>query len=280
MAPDATPIPRRVPASRGLAWMIQSLSLLRLQAGRLLLIGVFMQLILGLSQLPLLGLLVIISVPGLTAGLLEAFHVTARGGQPELRLLFRPLTSAAHSGRLFAMGALVFAIGVLCVSLLMSGSEGALDPAVVQRLEQGDINAVTAVDQETLTRMAMALLVGVAVSGTLSYFTIPLIWFGNRKLGAALATGLKALVVNWLPFLLLGLGLVALLAPLGLVSAALFTLSGAGGILGVLIMALIMVLLMVFQLMLFGTQYCAYREIFGVPEPPVGPPADDGQLLA
>jgi hypothetical protein len=280
MAPDATPTPRRVPASRGLAWMVQSLSLLRLQAGRLLLIGVFMQLILGLSQLPLLGLLVIISVPGLTAGLLEAFHVTARGGQPELRLLFRPLTSAAHSGRLFAMGALVFAIGVLCVSLLMSGSEGALDPAVVQRLEQGDINAVTAVDQETLTRMAMALLVGVAVSGTLSYFTIPLIWFGNRKLGAALATGLKALVVNWLPFLLLGLGLVALLAPLGLVSAALFTLAGAGGILGVLIMALIMVLLMVFQLMLFGTQYCAYREIFGVPEPPVGPPADDGQLLA
>ena len=210
---DAAPAPRIVPPSHGFAWMVQSLSLIRLQAGRLLLIGLLMQLILGLSQLPLIGLLIMLSVPGLTAGLLQAFHVTARGGAPDIRLLFGPLTSSAHSGRLFAMGALVFAVGVVCISLLLSGSDLALDPAVLERIEQGDVDAVASLNQEALGRIALALLVGVAVSGTLSYFTIPLIWFGNRKLGAALAVGLKGLVANWRPFLLLGLGLAVVLLP-------------------------------------------------------------------
>ena len=68
---DAAPAPRIVPPSHGFAWMVQSLSLIRLQAGRLVLIGLLMQLILGLSQLPLIGLLIMLSVPGLTAGLLH-----------------------------------------------------------------------------------------------------------------------------------------------------------------------------------------------------------------
>lgn len=278
---DPTASPRLVPSSRGFAWLVQSLALIRLQAGRLLLIGVLMQLILGLSQLPLIGLLIIISVPGLTAGLLEAFHVTARGGAPDIRLLFKPLTSSAHSGRLFAMGALVFAVGVLCISLLLSGNEQLFDPALMERIEQGDVNAISSLNQEAVGRIALALLVGVAVSGTLSYFTIPLIWFGNRKLGTALALGLKGLVVNWRPFLLLGIGLALVLVPLGLVSAILVSVAASGGGLSVLIMGLIMLLLMLFQLLLFGTQYCAYRDIFGVEEP-AAPAAgeDDSQLLA
>jgi hypothetical protein len=278
---DAAPAPRIVPPSHGFAWMVQSLSLIRLQAGRLLLIGLLMQLILGLSQLPLIGLLIMLSVPGLTAGLLQAFHVTARGGAPDIRLLFGPLTSSAHSGRLFAVGALIFAVGVVCISLLLSGSDLALDPAVLERIEQGDVDAVSSLNQEAIGRIALALLVGVAVSGTISYFTIPLIWFGNRKLGTALVMGLKGLIANWRPFLLLGLGLALVLVPVGLVSAVLFGLAGTGGGMSVLIMGLIMLLLMVFQLLLFGTQYCAYRDIFGIDEPSAPAPAgDDSQLLA
>ena len=81
-----------MPFSQGIAWLVQSFTLMRLQAGRLLLIAVFMQMILGLTQVPLIGFLVIISVPGLSAGILEAFDVTRRGGHPGLTLLFRPLT--------------------------------------------------------------------------------------------------------------------------------------------------------------------------------------------
>jgi hypothetical protein len=277
----STESPRRAPSSHGFGWLVQSFALLRLQPARLLLIGLLMQLILGLSQLPLIGLLIILSVPALTAGLLEAFHVTALGGRPDIRLLFKPLTTGGLGMRLFGMGALIFAVGVLTISLLLSGDAGTLDPALMERIEQGDLDAIASLNQETLGRMALALLVGVAVSGTLSYFTIPLIWFGNARLGTALVTGLRALLVNWRPFLLLGVGLVLVLVPLGIVSALLFGLAGSAGGLSVLIMGLVMLLLMGFQLLLFGTQYCAYRDIFGVEEES-GPaaPEDDGQLLA
>ena len=42
-----------------------------------------------------------------------------------------------------------------------------------------------------------------------------------------------------------------------------------------------MLLLMLFQLLLFGAQYCAYRDIFGIDEPSAPASADDdSQLLA
>ena len=270
---------RRVPAASGFAWLLQSLTLLRLQTARLLLIALLMQLVLGLTQLPLIGLLIVISVPGLGAGLLEAFHLAAQGQRPELRTLFRPLASGAHNGRLLAMGALVFAIGVVSMSLLLSGSEEFMDPALVERIEQGDLDAISSLNQASLARMAMAFLVGVAVSGTLSYFAIPLIWFRGYKLGAALVTGLRALVVNWLPFLVLSLGLALVFIPVAVVSGLLFGMIASGAAMGAVVMALIMVLLLLFQLVLFGTQYCAFRDIFGVPDGAVNPPGDDAQLV-
>lgn len=281
MDDPSTGAPRRVPPSHGFGWLIQSFALLRLQAARLLLIGLLMQMILGLSQLPLLGLLIIISVPALTAGLLEAFHVTALGGRPDIRLLFGPLTTAGQGGRLFAMGAFVLAVGMVTISLLLSGTENTLDPALMERIEQGDLDAIASLNQEALLRMALALLVGVAVSGTLSYFTIPLLWFGKTGLGTALLTGLRGLLVNWRPFLLLSLGLVLVLLLLGTASALLFTVAGSAGGFSVVIMGLVMLLLMLFQLLLFGTQYCAYRDIFGIEEEPEpAAPEDDSQLLA
>ena len=73
---------------------------------------------------------------------------------------------------------------------------------------------------------------------------------------------------------------VGLLLPLAIVSALLFGLAGSGGGLSVLVMGLILILLMLFQLMLFGTQYCAFRDIFGMVDEPAPAPGDDGQLLA
>ena len=46
-------------------------------------------------------------------------------------------------------------------------------------------------------------------------------------------------------------------------------------------MAVMMILILAFQMVLFGTQYCAYRDIFGVSETAeAGGPDDDSQLLA
>jgi hypothetical protein len=165
---------------------------------------------------------------------------------------------------------------------MLSGSEELLDPALLERIEQGDLDAMTSLNQESLGRMALAFLVGLSISGTLSYFTIPLIWFHDRKLGAALGTGLHALLVNWKPFLALSVGLLLVFLPVALVSGALFGLAAGGGLTTAIVMGLIMVLLLLFQLMLFGTQYCAFREIFGMPAEIALPPetGSDGQLVA
>ena len=246
----------------------------------LLLISLLMQLILGLTQLPLIGLLVVLSVPGLTAGMLEAFHVTARGGRPSPSLLFAPLTSGRHAGRLFAMGALVFVVGILCISMMLAGSEQLMDPDLLQRIEQGDMEAVAVLDQESLGRMVLAFMLGVGISGTLSYFTVPLIWFQDCKLWAALGAGLKALMINWKPFLALALGLVLVFVPLAVVSGVLFVSVGLGSLASALVMGGVVVLMLLFQLLLFSTQYCAFREIFGVPAGPATPPQDESQLVA
>ena len=267
--------------SRGLAWLVQSLALLRMQPGRLLLIAVLMQVILGLTQLPLIGMLIILAVPGFSAGVLEALDVTSRGGHPGINLLVKPLTSGTRSGRLFLLGLLVFIIGILTISLMLSGSEAVLDPDMVSRIEQGDINALTELDQESLGKMVLAFLLGIAVSGTLSYFTVPLIWFGDRRLGQALTEGIKALVVHWKPFLGLALGLLLTSIPVIVLTTLLFGMAGSGGLISGIVMPLMMILFLAFQMLLFASQYCAFRDIFGIGERS-GPPAeeDDSQLVA
>jgi hypothetical protein len=228
-----------------------------------------------------IGLLIILSVPALSAGVLEAFNVTRRGGTPMLSLLFRPLISGTHSGRLFLMGALVFAVGVLSISLLLSGNEVLTDPDLMSRIEQGDIDAITQLDQEAVGKMILAFLAGISISGTLSYFTIPLMWFGDRKLSKALPEGLKAMIVNWKPFVMLALGLVIVFVPVVVVSGLLFGLASGKGALSVIALAVMMILILAFQMVLFGTQYCAYRDIFGMKEPADSDePDDDSQLLA
>jgi hypothetical protein len=270
-----------LPFSRGLAWLVQSMTLLRMQSARLILIAIFMQVILGLTQVPIIGLLIILSVPALSAGVLEAFDVTGRGGIPSLNLLFRPMTTSKYSGRLLLMGALIFAVGVLSISLVLSGNEALLDPDLMSRIEQGDVDAISQIDQQAIGKMVLAFLVGISISGTLSYFTIPLIWFGDRKLGAALGEGLKAMVRNWKPFIMLALGLFITLVPVVVISGLLFGMASGKGALSVIVMAVIMILILAFQMVLFGTQYCAYRDIFGMGESAApNEPGDDSQLLA
>lgn len=271
---------RVVPPRHGIAWLVQSLTLLRAQPGRLLFIAVLLQIMMGLTQVPLVGLLLVFSVPALSAGVLQAFHVCSEGGRPAPALLFSALISGSHTGRLLTLGALMFAVGILTASFFLSGNEALLDPDMLARIEQGDIEALSTLDQGALHRMVIAFLIGISVSGTLSYMTIPLIWFHDRKLVAALVDGLRVLFTNWKPFLMLGLSMAAVLVPLALLAGILIGLAGSAGLLSVILMGLVMILLLAFQLMLFGTQYCAFRDIFGLTEESA-PPADtdDSQLV-
>jgi hypothetical protein len=267
------------PANHGIAWIVQSMRLLREQAGRLLLIAVLMQLILGLVQVPLLGLLVVLSVPGMTAGVLEAFRRTESGQPPAPNLLFLPLVAPGR-GRLFGMGGLVILVSFVCVSFMI-GSTTELDEALLLRLQSGDMAAMEELDPTFLTRLLSAFLLSVAISGTMTFFAIPLSWFRQASLGAALGQGMKALVANWRPMLLLGLGLFAAFLPFGLLMLLFMQVVAVGGLVGTLGLGGVMLTLLGFQLLLFGTQYCSFRDIFGLGERGTEAPSeDDGQLLA
>jgi hypothetical protein len=271
---------RVVPPRHGIAWLVQSMALLRAQPGRLLLIAVLLQIMMGLTQVPLVGFLLILSVPALSAGVLQACLITAEGGRPSPAVLFSPLFSGSHTGRLLSLGALMFVVGILTATLFLSGNEMVLDPDLLARLEQGDLDALSVLDQDSLHRMVIAFLIGISVSGTLSYMTIPLIWFNDQKLGTGLADGLRALFANWKPFLVLGLGMTGLLVPLVLLAGVLIGLAGSAGLLSMILMGLVMILLLAFQLILFATQYCAFRDIFGMEGESPSAGTDDSQLVA
>lgn len=269
-----------LPASRGKAWLVQSLGLLRLQAGRLLFIAVLMQILLGLVQVPLLGIFVILAIPALSAGILEAFNQTQRGNAPGVHLLFAALASGKHRGRFFLMGALIVALSIVCVSFVL-GSTTEIDEALMLRLQQGDLAALEELDPTFMTRLFFSFLISMAIGGTMTFFSIPLVWFRDRKLGRALGEGLKALMANWKPMLVLGLALLVVFLPFSLLMMLFVQLTVFGGLAGMLGMGLVMMLLLLFQLLLFGTQYCSFREIFSLEtETAPEPPQDEGQLLA
>jgi len=270
-----------LPPRQGMAWLVQGLALIRAQPARLLFLAVLLQLVLGLSRVPLMGLAVILAVPALSAGVLQAFWLVATGKRFAATVLLAPLLAGAKTGRFIAMGAILFAVAIVSVSLMLSGSQNLLDPDLLARIEQGDVDALGELDPELVMRFAYAIAVGVGLSGTLSYLAIPLVWFRDGKLFASLISGCKAMMLNWRPFTLLALGLVLLLIPVALLIAILFQLVDSAGGVSVLITGLVMLIALVFQLVVFGTQFCAFRDIYELEaaQPETGD-SEDGQLLA
>ena len=274
-----------LPARQGIAWLAQGLALIRAQPARLLFLAVLLQLILGLSRVPLLGLFVILAVPALSAGVLQAFWLVAMGKRFAATVLFAPLLAGAKTGRFMGMGAFLFAVALVSVSVMLSGSQDLLPQELLVRIEQGDVDALGELDPQLVMRFAYAIAVGVGLSGTLSYLAIPLVWFRDEKLFVSIISGCKAMMLNWRPFTLLALGLVVLLIPVALLIAILFQLVDSAGGVSVFITGLVMLIALAFQLVVFGTQFCAFRDIYEIEavQPETGDSdseGSDGQLLA
>ena len=249
---------RIVPPRHGLVWLVNSFSLLKLQPVRLFFVAVVMQFILSLSSVNLIGFLVVLAIPGLSAGMLETLRRVSTGLRPMTSCLFVPLSSGPHVARFLALGGIIFFAGAASIMLFLSGGENTLDPEILQRIEQGDTSAVALLDPAVVQRLLMAVTIGVAISGTLSFFSIPLLWFRNMSLGLAIRTGVSALMANWKPFLVMGVSLLALSIPVMLVLGMVFG-AGGGSLLGI---AAVLFLMLGFQLVMFATQYCSFIDIF------------------
>lgn len=270
---SSNPEIRQLPAGHGWIWAKESLNLVLRQPLPLLLIGLVLQLVLGLTQVPLLGLLVLLAIPVLTAGVLQAMNLTDRGERPTLGVLFAGMGSPAM-GHLLLLGVLLLAGSMLAAVMMVMPVMAGLDPDLVSRLEQGDFTALEELPLEEFHKVFIAMLIGMAITGTLSYFAIPLVWFRGLNIWSAIGLGVKAMLRNWQAFLVLGIVVFGVGLLLGLLVSSLILSVGAGSPLWMLVI----LPMIAFQLFMFAVQYVSYRDIFQMETP--APAQDDNQLLA
>lgn len=274
---------RKLPAARGLAWFSGSISLLRAQPVRLLLIGLVLQFLMGFSQFGLVGVLMLLAIPALTAGVLQSMTLADRGYRPPLMTLFSAFSDTARLLRLFILGAVSGIVALLTAGVIMSGSLEAMSPEILSRLEQGDVQALVGVDPELVQRLALGVLTGLLVSGSIAYFAIPLIWFQGRPVGVAISEGLVGMIRNWAPVLVMGLLLAIVAMPVALATVAMMAASYGAGQASPLLTLIMLLMMVAFQMLLFGAQYHASREIFGIgmgESGPDNPEEGDNQLVA
>lgn len=267
MSSQVPPPINKLPAARGLAWLSGSWELIKRQPIRLLLIGLFFQFFLSFSQIEVIGLLVVIGLPILSAGMLHAFFLVEQHQKPMLAVLFMPLVARKGVSSLLLLGGIVIVLAILIVSFSLAGPMMEIDPEILSRIEQGDLDAIQLVDPQVLENAVFAMAAGAAISGCITYFAIPLIWFRQQGVGQALLTGLKGMGRNWKPLLVIGLLLGILAVPIGLLFGSMYLSALGGGTSSTVLVLLLVVLGPLFQLMLFGTQYLAFRDIFGLEVP-------------
>lgn len=270
-----------LPASRAVAWLGLAWTMLKAQAPRLLLISLFFQFFLSFAQAGMLGLVVILCLPVLSAGMLHSLESVDAGKKPMLKMLLIGFSNSRSLSKLLLLGAIVMVIGLLVVTLVMSGQVMNLDPDLLARIEQGDLDAIQSIDPQVIKNAMFAMLIGAAISGTLTYFTVPLIWFKDAKVGQAILLGLTAMAKNWRPLLLLGVLLGFIAMPLGLLFGIFYFAALQGGAASSVMALLILLFGPLFQLLVFSTQYVAFREIFGLEvKPDGGQQVGENQLIA
>ena len=269
---------QKLPASRGLAWLTGSVALLRAQWARLILIGLILQFLMGFTQAGVLGILFVLAVPALTAGVLQAMFSVEQGIRPSLFTLFSAFTSPERMMRLFVLGVVMIAAGTLTAGAMLAGSVETLNPELLSRLESGEVEALALIDPVALQRIVLSVIAGVAISGSIGYFAIPLIWFQGKSTGTAILNGLTGMFRNWLPFLVMGALLMVVAIPVVIIIAVLFSRPGGGSGISAILTLIMLLVMVIYQLLLFGAQYLSFKEVFGTGHPDTS--SESNQLVA
>lgn len=234
--------------------------------------------------IPVLGqIILVLFTPLLTAGVLAAFDTLAAGRRPHPLTLFAGWKDPVRRTGLLLIGSFSLMGSMLAALVLVGWMSGQVDPA---QLEAAMASPETLA--QTLSGVSIGgglLLAALLFSLVLAalYFAIPLVMFDRWPTFRALTTSLKAVFINWAAFLGFGLAFVIFAAALGLILVLVISLiSLALGQFGQFLSQVIFLLLTMFvQVLMGGTQYLAFCQIFGwSPEGAPPGPSNDEEMMA
>lgn len=235
-----------------------------------------------IAVIPVVGQLAMMLItPLLTAGAIAAFAQVASGRRPAPTMLFAAWGRPDLRKRLFALGAFGVLGSLLALLVLSSWLSSQVTVEQIQAAQQTPEAMAQMLEQISLGPMPLVAAGIMAVVMAAMYFAIPLVMFHDIGTAAALATSLRAVLANWSGFLAFGLVLIAMVVALGFVfGIVMMTLGLAMGGAGQMIaQVLFMLTAMLVQVLMAGSQWVAFRAVFGSPGGDDGQDAEN-QLLA
>jgi len=240
---DNQDIPRRLPASAGIAWLLRGVALYRrrpllLSTGFAMGFGTLM----GLAMLPLIGnSFSDFALPLLTAGFMATYRLIDEDRPTDAQVFFAGVRGPALP--LMALGAFQLLGSVLAGQVMQAMG---LDLAAIQQLAESGKGSSQEL-QEAVNQALPAALTGVALMLMLSMATLfapALVLFGGARPMTALGISFKACLRNLLPLVVF------------IFSAGVLLLLGA-------MIPMLLGLLFVMPILLGGV-YAAYQAIFAI----------------
>lgn len=274
---------RNVGFRRGLRWLPAGAELLFSAPGPLAGIAAFWLLISLVAVIPLIGqAFLALITPLLTAGVLRAYAEVADGQRPPPTTLLAAWQDPPRRIALLLVGLWGICGSLIAVSILAAWLGAQLTPEQLEAaMASPEALAGTLAEVSLGGGLIAAALIMAAVLATM-YFAIPLIMFAQTRVLASLWTSVRAVLINWAAFLGFGLAAIALILGLGLIMALALSvlglaLGGAGEMIGQI---LFLLMTMFIQMIMAGTQYVAFRDVFQRPADSPDDSDEDNQLLA
>lgn len=278
----ASPGYRKVGFSRGLRWLPAAAELLLSAFGPLAGVAALWLVVSMIAVIPLVGqLAVMLITPLLTAGAIAGFAQAAAGRRPSPGVLFSAFGDPALRRRLLLVGAFGVVGSLMALTVVASWLGNQVTPEQLSAAQQSSEAMAEMLQGVSPGPLLLVALVIVGVVMAAMYFAIPLLSYRDIAVPAALMASLRAVLANWAAFLGFGVIAIAVLGALGLVFGLVaLTLGLALGPAGPIIVQVVFVFVaMLVQILMAGTQWIAFTDVFGHPAGDGGKDRHD-QLLA
>jgi hypothetical protein len=273
---------RRVRFGQGLRWLPAGAEMLFRSPGPLAGIAALWLMVSLIAVVPVIGQgLLAVLTPLLTAGVLKAYSDISAGERPMPTTLFAGWQDPQRRGALLLVGLWGIFGSLIAVSILAVWLGAQLEPEQLEAaMASPESLAATLAETSLGGGLILAALAMVFVMASM-YFAIPLVMFARAPVIPSLVTSLRAVLANFTAFLGLALAVVLFVMALGLIMLLLASVLSIalGGFGAMLTQVLFLLMTMFIQMVMAGTQYVAFKQIFELPDDR-DDQNDDDHLLA